>query len=190
MERAVFVLKEAFDFNHADIASMLDIEIPASRQLLSRAKTHLRDQGKRRQINPAQHKALITEFMTAIGEGETGKLRKLLTDDSVAYTDGGSVVTAARIPLEGPDRIIQVLSHIARNNAENTRVEWRWLNGSLGLVLHSNESVTATITIATLGSRIHRIYVMRNPEKLSHIKTDSSVRALDFSAGSHLPRQA
>lgn len=169
MERAVFILKEAFDFDHKEISSTLSIETPASRQLLSRAKRKLGAGRSKYQVEPERHRLLMTEFMTAIWQGDTASLKKLLTDDAVAYTDGGGVVTAARIPLEGPDRIIQVFSHIVKNSGENMQFHWLWLNGSWGVALYSPTEIIATITVAVTGDSIDRIYLTRNPKKLGHI---------------------
>ena len=170
-ERAVFILKEAFDFEHQEISSILDIEVPNSRQLLGRAKKRLAEGRTKYKVDPEQHKVLMTEFIAAVWQGDTQSLKNLLTEDAVALTDGGGVVTAARIPLEGPDRIIQVFSHIANNSAKDAKLHWLWLNGSWGIALQSDQKIIGAITIATVGTRIDRIYLTRNPSKLRHIDT-------------------
>ncbi len=173
-ERAVFILKEAFDFEHKEISSILDIEVPHSRQLLSRSKQRLAQGRTRYQVDPEHHKRLMTEFMSAIEGGDTVRMKDLLTENAVALTDGGGVVTAARIPLEGPDRIIQVFSHIANNSAKDAQMSWQWLNGSWGITLQLGDEVIGTITVATVGDRIDRIYLTRNPTKLRHLHPDKS----------------
>ncbi|MEV6615474.1 RNA polymerase sigma-70 factor [Streptomyces sp. NPDC051051] len=100
-ERAVYVLREAFDYPHREIAEILDITEAASQQLLHRAKKHVADGRARTEIDEAAARRIVEEFLAAATSGRTEPLVRLLTQDAVSIGDGGGKVPARAKAFEG-----------------------------------------------------------------------------------------
>ncbi|MFJ7779803.1 RNA polymerase sigma factor SigJ [Streptomyces yangpuensis] len=100
-ERAVYVLREAFDYPHREIAEILDISEAASQQIHHRAKKHVADGRVRTEIDGAAARRIVEEFLAAATSGRTEPLVRLLTQDAVAVGDGGGKVPARAKAFEG-----------------------------------------------------------------------------------------
>ncbi|MEV7976446.1 RNA polymerase sigma-70 factor [Streptomyces sp. NPDC086519] len=100
-ERAVYVLREAFDYPHREIARILDLTEAASQQILHRARKHVADGRARTEVDEAAARRIIEEFLAAATSGRTEPLVRLLTEDAVAVGDGGGKVPAAARAFEG-----------------------------------------------------------------------------------------
>ncbi|MGW2461107.1 RNA polymerase sigma factor SigJ [Streptomyces sp. NPDC001761] len=100
-ERVVYVLREAFDYPHREIAGILDISEAASQQILHRAKKHVADGKARIEIDEAAARRIVEEFLAAATSGRTEPLVRLLTQDAVSIGDGGGKVPARTKPFEG-----------------------------------------------------------------------------------------
>ncbi|KOG57985.1 RNA polymerase sigma 70 [Streptomyces virginiae] len=100
-ERAVYVLREAFDYPHREIAEILEITEAASQQIYHRAKKHIADGKARTEIDEAAARRIIEEFLAAATSGRTEPLVRLLTQDAVAVGDGGGKVPARAKAFEG-----------------------------------------------------------------------------------------
>jgi RNA polymerase sigma-70 factor (ECF subfamily) len=169
LERAVFILREAFDLGHEQIASMLDVKTAYSRQLFRRAKKRLEPASEEIQSEPAVHQRLVQEFITAAGSGNLAGLHALMTEDIVAYSDGGGRASAAIIPLVGKERVATVLLHLLNNQTGPLEMEWRRINGEPGIIFWSGEEIHSVHCLAIKEGKMHRIYTMRNPDKLRHL---------------------
>jgi RNA polymerase sigma-70 factor (TIGR02957 family) len=100
-ERAVYVLREAFDYPHREIAEILDITEAASQQILHRAKKHIADGKARTEVDEAAARRIVDEFLAAATSGRTEPLVRLLTQDAIAVGDGGGKVPARAKAFEG-----------------------------------------------------------------------------------------
>lgn len=100
-ERAVYVLREAFDHSHREIAEILGITEAASQQILHRAKRHVADGRARAEIDEAAARRIVDEFLAAATSGRTEPLVRLLTEDAIAIGDGGGKVPARAKAFEG-----------------------------------------------------------------------------------------
>ncbi|OAH15430.1 RNA polymerase sigma factor SigJ [Streptomyces jeddahensis] len=100
-ERVVYVLREAFDYPHREIAGILDITEAASQQIFHRAKKHVADGKARAEIDEAAARRIIDEFLAAAASGRTEPLVRLLTQDAVSIGDGGGKVPARTKAFEG-----------------------------------------------------------------------------------------
>ncbi|MER6125263.1 RNA polymerase sigma factor SigJ [Streptomyces sp. NPDC001795] len=100
-ERAVYVLREAFDYPHREIAEILDITEVASQQIFHRAKKHIADGKPRTEIDEAAARRIIDEFLAAATSGRTEPLVRLLTQDAISIGDGGGKVPARAKAFEG-----------------------------------------------------------------------------------------
>ncbi|MFH9006076.1 RNA polymerase sigma-70 factor [Streptomyces afghaniensis] len=100
-ERAVYVLREAFDYPHREIAEILDITEAASQQILHRAKKHVAQGKARTEVDQAAARRIVDEFLAAATSGRTEPLVRLLTQDAIAVGDGGGKVPARAKAFEG-----------------------------------------------------------------------------------------
>ncbi|MET9569406.1 RNA polymerase sigma-70 factor [Streptomyces virginiae] len=100
-ERAVYVLREAFDYPHREIAEILDLSEAASQQIYHRAKKHVADGKVRTEIDAAAARRIVEEFLAAATSGRTEPLLRLLTQDAVSVGDGGGKVPARAKAFEG-----------------------------------------------------------------------------------------
>ena len=100
-ERAVYVLREAFDYPHREIAEILDLTEAASQQIFHRAKKHVADGKARTEIDEAAARRIVDEFLAAATSGRTEPLVRLLTQDAIAVGDGGGKIPARAKAFEG-----------------------------------------------------------------------------------------
>lgn len=166
-ERIVYVLREAFDFSFDEIADVLRISPANARQRARRARVRLQG-AKAPRTAPAHQKSLLESMVQCVSAGDVAGVIDLMTDDSIAYTDGGGEVSAAIRPVCGAERIAQVMVHIVKKaNDEGTlTTHLQQVNGGWGLVLYQHGAVHSCTLVDGDGDRILRIYIVRNPQKL------------------------
>lgn len=173
LERAVFLLREAFDEDYAAIAEALGRSEPAVRQLAARAKAHVREARPRFPVDRDQAQRLATAFMTASASGDAKALSAMLAQDAVMVSDGGGKRVAALRVLAGRDDIIHFFQSVTWRNGPVTArckaARLAQINGLPGVVLELDDG-PQTIALELDGEgRIAAIYVVRNPEKLGHV---------------------
>ena len=108
-ERAVYVLREAFDHPHREIAEILEITEAASQQILHRARTHVAHAETRQAIDEGVAQRIVGEFLAAATSGQTDELVRLLTKDAVSVGDGGGKVPALASAVEGAVAVAKFL---------------------------------------------------------------------------------
>src|SRR6185437_8735288 len=113
-ERAVFVLREAFDVPYPQIAEILDVSESNARQLLHRAQTRLGERHRRTEADEAQAAELLERLLWAAGEGRLEELEEMLAADVVSYNDGGGRARAARVPVVGRKKIMAFIRGLGR----------------------------------------------------------------------------
>jgi RNA polymerase sigma-70 factor (ECF subfamily) len=181
-ERAVFLLKEVFDYDHADIAETLGTSAANSRQLLHRAKEKLRDVSAGVPQDAADVKASATfvsrevaeRFAAAFSAGDAAGFAGLLAEDVMFVSDGGGKVTAARRPLTGRESVVHFLVGIHRGAralgllraASVTPLE---VNGEPAVAVRLNGRLDSIYVLSSRDGGIGRISVIRNPDKLAYI---------------------
>jgi len=117
VERAVLVLRDAFDLEYAEIADALDRSPAGVRQIAKRARDRAGDAGRGREVSEEERERLAAAFMAASLDGDVERLRELLAADAVMYSDGGGVVRAARRPVYGADKIARFMVGVQRKDA-------------------------------------------------------------------------
>jgi RNA polymerase sigma-70 factor (ECF subfamily) len=184
VQRAVIILR-SLGYSHAEIAGLLEISEDASRQHDHRARTRLAasaveadaaDDHDRavdhaaprpgdRNGEAAVARRLLSRFLAAARRGDLDRLLAVLHDDVVAYSDGGGQVKAARRPVEGPLKVARLILGITRRNPD-VRPQPVLINGRIGLsmVLAGGQNL---LTLDVRDGRIHRFYVIANPEKIT-----------------------
>lgn len=171
-ERAAFLLHDVFDTPFPEIADTLQRSEAACRQLASRARRAVRRDHVRQPASDEQHLALLQRFVAALGQGDVAGLSDLLTEDAVAYADGGGVRLAALRPILGARNIARFYVGIAGKVARRgTQAEIRptVLNGRPALLVHLDGELDQALSIEVSAGRISRVYSVRNPEKLGTV---------------------
>jgi len=167
-ERAAFVLREAFGYEYAVIAGILETSEMAVRKLVSRAREHIAS-GRRRTASTTQHRRFLRAFVTAARSGDVRELEDLLSADVISYSDGGDAVHAARIPIIGTDRVVKFVAAFSRWFWDGIEVRELDLNGEPAIAIVADGETVTALTICTSGDGIARLFWLLNPEKLERI---------------------
>ncbi|HEX7734176.1 MAG TPA: RNA polymerase sigma-70 factor [Ktedonobacteraceae bacterium] len=169
-ERAVFLLREVFEYEFAEIASILGKSEAACRRSFSRARPHLREHRPRFTASHQTQQQLLDSYVQAVENGEMQKLMSLLSEDVVLWTDsGGKLKTAAFRPITGRDAVARFSVGTKRFRPLNYRVEKAEVNGQPAVVLYSGDRVFSVLTIDIEAEHIQTIRIIANPEKLARI---------------------
>ncbi|RNL86576.1 RNA polymerase sigma-70 factor [Halostreptopolyspora alba] len=169
VERAVFVLREVFEAPYEEIAGALGRSPAAVRQIAHRAREHVAARRPRMEVGRAEQQAVVDRFRSAVRTGDLRGLLDVLAPDVVLVADGGGLVRAFRHPLDGAERVARVLSGFP-GAAGDFHIEAVWLNGAPALRIESEGALDTAVSLAVEAGRITRIYVVRNPNKLTRIE--------------------
>lgn len=165
LERAVFLLREAFEYDYPDIAEIVGKSESNCRQILRRARQHLDQHRSRFSASREQQAQLTEQFLRASSNGDMQGLLNLLTDDIIFIGDGGGKAPIARKPVHGPDNVARGTTGGMRFFAGmQTRLEE--VNGQPALVGYLNGQPGGVLVCEIEGRRIRRIYAIVNPDKL------------------------
>lgn len=170
-ERAVFLLREVFDYDYADIAPIVEKSEAACRQIVSRAKARFGRETSPPTPPSPRAERIVQQFIKATTSGEVHELVALLTDDATLYTDGGGQVSAAGRPIHTADRISRFFVGIRKRYAEILERVYRFaiVNGRPGALMTERGRLINAYTFEFEGDRIRTVYVVRNPDKLRHL---------------------
>jgi RNA polymerase sigma-70 factor (TIGR02957 family) len=166
-ERAVFVLREVFDVPYGEIARAIEKPAGTVRQIARRAREHVAARRPRMQVTRSEQRAVVERFLVALRTGQLQELMEIMAPDVVMITDGGGLVTAALAPIHGAELVAKLLARANRVVAafETTTV---WLNGAAAGRIEM-DGKPAAVSLVVEDGRVSRIYVVRNPRKLSHL---------------------
>ena len=168
-ERAVFLLREVFEYGYPEISGMVEASEASCRQMVHRARDHVASRNARYDPNPGQNERLVHEFLATCRRGDTKQLLSLLTEDAVIYSDGGGRIAAAPHPIIGRQRVARFLIGVNKLNRGVIETRFAAINSSPGVLLFANGELLQTISVEIVDGRVQTIYVMRNPEKLKHL---------------------
>jgi RNA polymerase sigma-70 factor (ECF subfamily) len=167
LERAVFLLHQVFDYEYAEIATMIGKEEATCRQLFSRAKRHIAEHRPRFKSTPEAHRQMLQRFVEAISRGDLDRLLQLLSDDVMLWADGGGKARGAAIhPLHGHEAVARFLLASPRLVAGPIHASVMDVNGEPALVLRAEGSVHTVMTISLDHERVYEIRLIGNPDKL------------------------
>jgi RNA polymerase sigma-70 factor, ECF subfamily len=165
-ERAVFLLRDVFDYEYDEIARIVDLTEANCRQILRRAKRRLEERRQRFPADATTHRELLASFARAIQLGDVDGVVRLLTRDAVLWADGGGRVRAAAVrPVRGADAVARFLVGVRRKFGTND-VAVRVVNGRVALVAFERGEPRRVVAIDISERRIAGVYVIANPEKL------------------------
>jgi len=166
VERAVYVLREAFGYPHARIAEILDLTEANARQLARRARDRL---GTREAVpvDAGEHRRLLDELVAAAHEGDLARFERYLADDVVARPDGGGRVHASRVELVGMARVSLFLDNVWRKYWDAGTVRAVEANGLPAVVVDLDGAPFALLALDVADGRVEHVYVQVNPDKLT-----------------------
>ncbi|GGO11032.1 RNA polymerase sigma24 factor [Microbispora rosea subsp. aerata] len=170
-ERAVFVLREVFDLDYDEIAEAVGKSHAAVRQIAHRARAHVAARRPRGTVSPAETRGALEAFRRAVETGDPRHLLDILAPDVVFLADGGGLKQAALTPIVGADHVADLLGRI--NPAAS--LQPAQVNGHPALVVRLDGDIDAVITVRMDDGLITALYAVRNPEKLSHMRQETTV---------------
>ena len=166
-ERAVFVLREVFGFDHAEIATAVGKSTAAVRQIAHRAREHVQSRRKRFEpVHPDRSAQITTEFLAAAASGDVAALMAVLAPDVAFTSDSNGKVSAARRPVVGAEKVARFIIGLMQRMGPEHRISLAVYNGAPALVVHEGDRPDGVITIDVADGRITNFYAMRNPDKL------------------------
>jgi RNA polymerase sigma-70 factor (TIGR02957 family) len=174
-ERAVFVLREAFDLGYDEIAEAVDKSPAAVRQIAHRARAHVAARRPRGVVSPTETRDALEAFQRAAETGDLQRLLDLLAPDVVFLADGGGVKQAVLRPIVGADRVGRVLA-AGLGRLTGASLQQAQVNGDPALILRQGGEVDTVLALRIDDGRITGLYAVRNPEKLSHIEQETALQ--------------
>lgn len=173
VERAVFLLRESFDFSYKEIAEIVGKTEENCRQIDRRARKHLEEHRRSAPADPAEHDRLVEGFLRAVRDGDMDGMVALLAQDATLYSDGGGKVKAAQKPIHGAESIALFLYNI-RRQAVRMQVDFELrptiVNGRAGFMTLAEGRLYNVFALDTEPGKIRGVYVVANPDKLANIE--------------------
>ena len=165
-ERAVFVLREVFGFEYAEIAAAVDKSPAAVRQVASRAGRAVRSQRPQTGAH-AEAEQVMRLFLDAASGGDLRPLLDVLAPDVVLFSDGGGLKKAALRPIHGADKSLRWVVGVLGQYPEEITCDIATVNGQPALRLFAGGVLDVVATVRMEGGLVSALYLVRNPEKLA-----------------------
>ncbi len=184
VERAVFLLREVFDYPYSDIARMIGKREDNCRRYYHNAKRDLMAHRPRFEASTEGHRALIERFVKAVSTGDIDVLTELLAEDVQLVSDGGGKAPASPQPVYGRTMALRLYRNLGRFIPEDGQVLITEINGSPALVLRDTHRILAVVTFTIIEGRIQLVHNLFNPDKLQKIEpslADAEAIAFDDS---------
>ncbi|MET7857428.1 RNA polymerase sigma-70 factor [Streptomyces sp. NPDC005318] len=166
LERAVFVLREAFGFPYAEIATTLDRTEAAVRQIAGRARRHVEERKPRYDVDPAQRRDLTQRFLAAAAGGDIEELMTLLALDVRLVGDSGGKTKAPLRIIESRDKVGRFLAAVAHGQSTDMDFRFMELNGGPAVLVLSDGKPDSVFQVDIRDGIIQCVYIVRNPDKL------------------------
>ncbi|VXD00283.1 sigma-70 family RNA polymerase sigma factor [Sphingomonas sp. 8AM] len=186
LERAAFLLHDVFDVSLGDVAITLGRDPAAVRQLASRARRHVQAARPRYAVATAEAERISHAFFAAARDGDTAALSTLLAEDVAIHADGGGKVLAFRNVLHGIDRAVRLFVAQKRKRPEAPRLlRTATIDGLPGYISIERGGILQTTALDVRDGKIATIYIVRNPDKLTHLAS-----VIASTSGPHAPEPA
>jgi RNA polymerase sigma-70 factor (ECF subfamily) len=170
MERGVFLLREVFDYDYAEVGKILGQTEANCRQVLRRARLHVAENRPRFDTSLEQRERLMKEFLQATSGGDLQQLVAMLSKDAILHSDGGGKGPALPKQILGAQKVARAIIGGARKFVPKTLIHrMRQINGELGIVSYLDGRPHSVFTVDIVGGHIRNIYIVSNPEKLAHL---------------------
>ncbi|MBD5786603.1 RNA polymerase sigma-70 factor [Cellulosimicrobium terreum] len=166
VERAVYVLREAFGYPYRRVAEILDLTEANARQLARRARERIGRQ-EAVPVDRGEHRRLLDELVAAAHDGDLARFERYLADDVVARPDGGGKVHASRVELHGVARVSLFLDNVWRKYWADADVHVVEANGLPALLVVIDDAPFALVSLEVSSRGIEHVFVQVNPDKLA-----------------------
>ncbi len=180
VERAAFLLHDVFDFGYGEIAAIIRKSEDNCRQLVSRARRHVRAEKPRFEASRRQREELANRFFDAVRDGDVDGLVEMLADDAIVYGDGGGRVPSWPRPIFGRERVAKLLAGAGRQ-ARELAVSMRRaeINGQPGAMFFDPAGkLINVVTVDIADGVVQTVRSIVNPDKLHHLGPLADVRSL------------
>lgn len=172
VERAVFVLREVFDYDYAEIATIAGKSEANCRQMVHRAQKYLRERRPRFKVSREEQEQVTRQFIRVCEGGDMQGLISMLAPEVTLATDGGGKVQAARNIIKGQDMVARfifgVLSKVPPGSTLTTELDE--VNGQIGLVNYLDGTLNSVILLECEGTQIRSVNIVANPDKLRSVQ--------------------
>jgi RNA polymerase sigma-70 factor, ECF subfamily len=165
-ERTAFVLHDLFGMPFAEVASVVGRSPVAVRQLASRARRQVRSHGGVPSADSAERRRVVAAFGVAVTSGDLTGLIHVLDPDVILVSDGGGVVSAARRPVEGADRVGRFLLGGMAKGWSGNRIDQVDVNGAPGFALYQDGDLVTVVSVTVAHGKVTRVDLVRAPAKL------------------------
>ncbi|GAB4135484.1 MAG: RNA polymerase sigma-70 factor [Planctomycetaceae bacterium] len=169
VERAVFLLREIFQFEFDEIACIVQKSAENCRQIASRARKRLSQRSSRFSANSDQARQLSQVFLQACYDGDLEKLTALLARDVTLYSDGGGKVPSALRPLQGASDVGRFLLGILQKAPVGISLHADSVNGQPGFRAMLNGQLLSVLSLDIADGEILSVFIVNNPDKLRHL---------------------
>ena len=169
VERAVFVLSEAFGYSNSEIASFTGRSDVAVRQIAHRARKAIEERRRRYDTDQATRRQATERFLAACLGGDVTALMRVLAPDVTLISDGGGLTGAPRKPIYGDRYVARAVVILAKRMPAGSRAVVRQVNGGPGIVVYAGRAPVLAITLHLVDGRAETVHVMSNPEKLTGV---------------------
>ncbi|MFF2654867.1 RNA polymerase sigma-70 factor [Streptomyces sp. NPDC058045] len=169
LERAVFVLREAFALPYAEIAGALDRSESAVRQLAGRARRHVAERRPRYRADPVERRDLTERFLAATLDGDLEGLVAMLTPGARLVGDSGGKARAPLRTIGGASKVGRFLHAVAAKNIADAELRPIEINGAPAVLVLYDGRLDTVFQIDPVGGRADCVYVLRNPDKLARL---------------------
>ena len=174
VERAVFLLREVFDYDYEEISRIVDKSEANCRQIARRARSAVAARRPRFERSPEQEERLTRRFVETCMSGDMKGLLELLSEEVTLWSDGGGKVAAAPYPIHGPERVVRFLLGVLRTVPPGFSVRPSWVNGGPGVVGYVDGHPTGVVTLEVEDSSVRGVHIVVNPDKLREIPPSSA----------------
>ena len=171
-ERAVFVLREVFDFGYDEIAAAVDKTPAAVRQIAHRARQHVEARRPRETVTQSEARSAMASFQRALETRDLQSLLDVLAPDVVLMTDGGGLKQAALNPITGAEKIVRFMEGGIGKVPNVVTADLVVVNGNPAVALRLDGVLDGLMTARVEGGRITGLYYVRNPEKLTRVEAE------------------
>ena len=172
IERAVFLLREVFDYDYSEIAGIVGRNEANCRQIFRRSRQHIKEMRPRFDASQELKEKLLREFLEATSGGDMNGLLQLFSQDVTVHTDGGGKASALQKPVFGRENTARLMiSGNRKFRPQNSIIEIVQVNGQPGLAIYLDGRVETIMSVDVVNNRIRNVYILRNPDKLQNVPT-------------------
>ena len=169
IERAVFLLRDVFDYEYAEIADVVGKTEANCRQMVRRARQHVAEHRRRFEASPEQLERVAERFLQAATEGDMQGFLDLLAEDVTLRSDGGGKVAAALNPIYGPSNVARFFIGVSTKMPASFEIRRAWVNGAPGAITYVDGRPQSVITADVEDGKVRAVHIVVNPDKLRHV---------------------